>query len=61
MFADADLFGIPVRVVISPKTCERGVAEVTLRDKSYREDIPLENAAKAVKALVERLLEQYRI
>lgn len=60
MFADADLFGIPVRVVISPKTCERGVAEVTLRDKSYREDIPLENAAKAVKALVERLLEQYR-
>ncbi len=55
MFSDADLLGCPVRVVISPKTLERGVVEITTRDKSIKEDVPLENAAERAKEIVAEL------
>ncbi|MCL2169584.1 MAG: His/Gly/Thr/Pro-type tRNA ligase C-terminal domain-containing protein, partial [Defluviitaleaceae bacterium] len=42
MFADADLFGIPLRLVISPKTTERGCVELVYRDKSHKADLPLD-------------------
>lgn len=45
LFSDADLFGCPLRVVISPKTLGRGVMEFSSRDKSYKEDVTAENAA----------------
>ncbi|MGM9637026.1 MAG: proline--tRNA ligase [Eubacteriales bacterium] len=59
MFADADLFGIPVRVVVSPKTCGRGVVEVATRDKSYKADIAIETAASEITAMVNRMLKEY--
>ena len=34
MFADADLLGCPVRVVVSPRNLEEGVVEISTRDKS---------------------------
>ena len=61
MFADADLFGIPVRVVISPKTIDRSCCEVSFRDKSFKSDIPLENPAAEIKKLVDKLLAEYNI
>ena len=57
MFSDADLFGAPVRVVISPKTLQRGCFELSARDKSFRCDIPVEGAAEAVEAKVRELIE----
>ncbi len=59
MFADADLFGIPVRLVVSLKTCERGVVEISFRDKSFKGEISLENAASEVKKIVEDELKKY--
>ncbi len=59
MFADADLFGIPVRVVVSPKTCGRGEIELTTRDKTVKKDIPISDAVKEIKSLVDELLAQY--
>lgn len=41
MFSDADLLGVPLRVIISPRNMKEGVAEVSSRDKSYSEKIPL--------------------
>ncbi len=61
MFADADLFGVPVRAVVSPKTCEKGVVEVSLRDKSLKTEFAIENAADEIKALVEKLLAEFDI
>ncbi len=61
MFADADLFGVPVRVVVSPKTCERGVVEVSLRDKSLKTEFATETAVDEIKALVNKLLAEYDI
>lgn len=59
MFADADLFGIPVRVVISPKTLDRNCFEVSFRDKTFKGDISVENASAEIKAMVDKLLAQY--
>lgn len=61
MFADADLFGVPVRVVVSPKTCERGVVEVSLRDKSLKTEFETGDAAEKIKELVGELLAKYNI
>lgn len=60
MFADADLFGIPIRAVVSPKTCERGVIELSTRDKSYKADIAIADAAGQIKAMVEKMLAEYQ-
>ncbi len=60
MFADADLFGIPIRAVVSPKTCERGVIELSTRDKSIKKDIEIANAVNEIKALRDELLAQYK-
>ncbi len=61
MFADADLFGIPVRAVISPKTMQRGVVEVSYRDKSFKGEIAIDEAADKICEMVAELLKQYDI
>lgn len=61
MFADADLFGVPVRVVISPKTMQRGVVEVSYRDKSYKGELPIDGAAEKIEEMVKELLLKYDI
>lgn len=58
MFSDADLMGVPVRVIVSPKTIKRGMVEVSKRDKSLREDVLPENATEYVKNLVQQLLDE---
>ena len=55
MFSDADLFGCPVRIVISPKTLGRGAVELTTRDKSVKEDVALENAPARIAELIQQL------
>ncbi|MGI6664540.1 MAG: proline--tRNA ligase [Christensenellaceae bacterium] len=37
MFNDADLFGVPLRVVVSPRNLKEGKLEVSTRDKSVKE------------------------
>ena len=49
MFSDADLLGVPVRIIISPKTLQRGCAEMKIRgDKEFLQDPTLANAAACV-------------
>ena len=55
MFSDADLLGSPVRIVISPKTLDRGVVEIVTRDKTIKEDVPLECAMQRTKEIVAEL------
>ena len=56
MFADADLFGIPVRAIVSPKTLAEGCIEIVARDKSFKENVPVAEAANWLKAKVQELL-----
>jgi len=60
MFADADLFGVPVRAVVSPKNCEKGVIEVTARDKSFKYEFNIDEAQDAIVKLVNDLKAQFR-
>lgn len=50
MFADADLLGVPIRVVVSPRNLKEGKLEITTRDKSVKESV---DVAEGVKYLVE--------
>jgi len=59
MFSDADLLGVPVRVVVSPKNCKDNMVEVSKRDKSLSEKIPVESALEYVKELVQSELEKF--
>ena len=52
MFSDADLLGVPVRVVVSPKNCKEDVVEVTKRDKTLSEKIAVGDVLEFVKGLV---------
>ncbi len=61
MFADADLFGIPVRVVVSPKTMEKGIVEVSYRDKSFKGEIAIDEAVDKIENMVKELLSVYDI
>ena len=49
MFADADLLGIPLRIIVSPKNMKQGVIEVASRDKTLKTQIPLENVMEEIK------------
>ena len=60
MFSDADLLGVPVRVIVSPKTVKRGAVEVSKRDKSLREDVAPENAVEYVEKLVQTMLDEFK-
>ncbi|MBQ8507298.1 MAG: proline--tRNA ligase [Clostridia bacterium] len=48
MFSDADLFGVPVRIVVSPKGLKNGTIEISSRDKSLKEVKPAEEAVDFV-------------
>lgn len=48
MFSDADLFGVPLRVVVSPKGLKNGTIEISSRDKSMQEKRPIDEAADFV-------------
>lgn len=61
MFADADLFGIPIRVVVSKKTCEKGVVEISYRDKTFKGEVPAENAASDIKNRINEIMSRYKV
>ena len=48
MFSDADLFGVPVRVVVSPKGLKNGTIEISARDKSMQEKKPIDEAEEFI-------------
>ena len=55
MFSDADLLGVPVRVIISPRNLEENCIELITRDKSIKEMIPCDQIVPRIKELVARL------
>ncbi len=61
MFADADLIGVPVRVVVSPKTCDKGAIEVSFRDKSFKGEFPIAEAADKIVEIVKAELAKYNV
>ena len=58
MFSDADLIGVPVRVIVSPRNLKEGVCEVVTRDKQISEKVAAADVIPLVKKIIaERLAE----
>lgn len=55
MFADADLLGVPIRVVVSPRNLKENKIEVSTRDKSVSHSIAIEEAKAYILQLKEKL------
>lgn len=53
MFSDADLLGVPLRVVVSPRNLKQQVLELSSRDKTLSVKIPLKTALAEIKKTVE--------
>lgn len=55
MFADADLLGAPIRVVVSPRNLKNNKIEITTRDKYVNNLVDVEDALEAILKLREDL------
>ena len=56
MFSDADLIGVPLRIVVSPRNLDEGVFELNSRDKKISEKINPEDALARVKELIAQMM-----
>lgn len=56
MFSDADLLGVPVRVIVSPKNLKENLCEIVTRDKTVSMKAAVEDTVKEIEKLVEKLL-----
>ena len=57
-FADADLIGFPVQVVVGARGLAEGVVEVKIRATGERSKVPAEDASDSIRAIVEGLRAQ---
>lgn len=44
MFSDADLLGVPIRVIVSPRNIKQGIVEIKARDNSFTLTAPMQSA-----------------
>ncbi len=56
MFSDADLLGVPVRIIVSPRNLKENCCELVTRDKSVSGKKPVDEICEAAEALVKELL-----
>ncbi len=56
-FSDADLIGLPIRVILGKKTIESGTADLKARNKGGQDPVPLAGIVEAVK----HALAEYRL
>ncbi len=60
MFSDADLLGIPFRVIVSPKSLANGMFEFRLRSSRDTEMIPVSDAPAVIAERVKNELAKYQ-
>ncbi len=58
MFADADLLGVPVRLLVGPKNLKNHQVELMTRDKSVSCLVDLDSVTEEVQALIGRLFDE---
>jgi len=58
MFSDADLLGVPIRVIVSPRNLKDNCVEIVTRDKKISMKVAPEKAIEAIKDLINKLMEE---
>lgn len=56
MFSDADLLGVPVRVIVSPRNLKEGVCEIVTRDKEISIKVEVDKVIDTVKNIISERL-----
>ena len=56
MFSDADLLGVPVRVIVSPRNLKEDVCEIVTRDKEISLKVELDKVIDTVKGIIDERL-----
>ena len=56
MFSDADLLGVPIRLVVSPRNMSESVVELSTRDKKIQEKVAMEDVVSTVKNLIQDMM-----
>lgn len=59
MFSDADLLGVPLRVVVSPRNLKDNCCEISARDKSFSYKVSVEETADKVQELIKELMAKF--
>jgi len=52
MFSDADLMGIPIRLIISPRNLKNNICELVSRDKKINMHISIDNIVGETKKII---------
>lgn len=55
MFSDADLLGVPIRVIVSPRNMKESCCEIVTRDKKISMKVPLSDVITSIKDLIVKL------
>ena len=55
MFSDADLLGVPVRAVVSPRNLKESVVEITTRDKRISKKVSTDEVVSEIKSIINDL------
>lgn len=58
MFSDADLLGIPIRLIVSPRNMGESVVELINRDKSIQKKVAMADIVETVKKLIADMMEE---
>ena len=58
MFSDADLLGVPIRVIVSPRNIKEGCCEIVTRDKAVQQKVQFSEAVPALQRLIQTLEEK---
>ena len=58
MLSDADLIGVPIRVICSPRNLKEGVCEIVTRDKSIQEKVAISDALMMVKKMIKEMVDK---
>ena len=61
MFSDADLLGVPIRLVVSPRNMEESVVELSTRDKSVQEKVGLDDVLSRVEELIGKMIQDISV
>lgn len=48
MFSDADLLGVPFRVIVSPRNMKQNIVEIVSRDKSFSQNASMDSASDEI-------------
>ena len=55
IFSDADLLGVPIRIIVSPKNLQEGCVELVTREKAINQKVRITAAVAEIRQLINKL------